>query len=330
MDFTPNPVAFTVFGIDIMWYAVLICAGALLASFITIKRAPSRGLKPDDIIDCILVALPAGIVGARLWYVFFNKAYYHTFFDVINIRAGGLAIQGGLIFGFAAALLMCRHKRISFLNAVDTAVPSIALAQAIGRWGNFFNQEAHGTETDLPWAITVDGIKVHPTFLYESIWCLLLFILLSYTDRRKKYHGETLCLYCILYSAERFFVEQLRTDSLLAGPDSTVVALQEAGYDPGAVEGVVHVGGFLIFPFRTAQFICIISIVLALVLMQYFKKRFRKNDMLSYFLDPYTASTVNSYEQYAIEQTEETLVNELSHFGNGESLNRNGSSDLQE
>ena len=124
-----------------------------------------------------------------LWYVLFNWEYYHSFFDVINIRAGGLAIHGGLIFGAVTAVLMCRKKRCSPLDVLDVAFPCIALAQAIGRWGNFFNQEAHGTPTDLPWAITIDGVKVHPTFLYESLWCLMLFFLLSYIDREKAISG---------------------------------------------------------------------------------------------------------------------------------------------
>ena len=206
MNFTPpDPVAFTVFGLDIRWYAILICAGILLAGFLAVRRAPSHGISPDDLLDIILVSVPVGIVGARLWYVLFNWEYYHSFFDVINIRAGGLAIHGGLIFGAVTAVLMCRKKRCSPLDVLDVAFPCIALAQAIGRWGNFFNQEAHGTPTDLPWAITIDGVKVHPTFLYESLWCLMLFFLLSYIDRKRRFRGETVLLYGVLYSLERFF-----------------------------------------------------------------------------------------------------------------------------
>jgi phosphatidylglycerol:prolipoprotein diacylglycerol transferase len=277
MDFTPNPVAFTLFGLDIRWYAILICAGMLIGCAIAYRRCPSRGILPDNMLDALLFSIPVGIIGARAWYVFFNRAYYHTFFDIINIRAGGLAIHGGLVFGLLTAYLVCRHKKISFLNIADTAVPCIALAQAIGRWGNFFNSEAHGSETNLPWAITVDGVKVHPTFLYESLWCFMLFFLLSYVDKRKKFNGQTLCMYAILYSAERFFVEELRTDSLLAGSSSLVTALQDAGYDPTSVDGVIHIGNFLIYPFKTAQLISIISIVAAIVIYSFLNKRHKNN-----------------------------------------------------
>lgn len=266
MNFIPNPVAFTLFGLDIRWYALLICAGMIIGSTIAYKRCPQRGIRPDDLLDTLLFSIPAGIVGARAWYVFFNRAYYHTFFDIINTRAGGLAIHGGLIFGIATAYLVCRHKKINFLNMADTAVPCIALAQAIGRWGNYFNAEAHGGPTDLPWGIMVDGIKVHPTFLYESIWCLMLFFLLSFIDKRKTFNGQTICLYAMLYSFERFFVEELRTDSLLIGPKSLVTALQKAGYDPTAVDGVLHIGSFLVFPAKTAQVISLLAIIIAAVL----------------------------------------------------------------
>lgn len=262
MNFTPDPVAFTVFGLEIRWYAVLICIGIILAVVITGAKAPSRGISKDDLLDIILISVPVGIIGARVWYVLFNLENYHSFLDMINIRNGGLAIHGGLIFGFAAALIMCRKKGINPLNAFDTAVPCIALAQAIGRWGNFCNGEAYGSPTDLPWAITIDGVTVHPTFLYESLWCFFLFIFLSAKDKNKAFNGQTFCLYGILYSAERFFVEQLRTDSLLAGPKDMVVALKAAGYDPNLVEGVVHAGDILIMPFKTAQFISIASIVI--------------------------------------------------------------------
>lgn len=273
MNFTPNPIAFTLFGFEIRWYAILICAGMIIGSFIAYRRCPSRGIVPDDLIDTLLFSIPAGIIGARAWYVFFNRAYYDSFFDVINIRAGGLAIHGGLIFGMITAYLVCRYKKNGFLNVLDTAVPCIALAQAIGRWGNFFNSEAHGGPTDLPWAITVDGTRVHPTFLYESLWCLALFFLLSYIDKKKQFNGQTLCLYAALYSLERLFVEELRTDSLLIGPKSLVTALQQSGYDPTAVDGVLHIGNFLIFPAKTAQVISMIAIIAAVILYMILKKQ---------------------------------------------------------
>ncbi len=278
MSFTPDPVAFTVFGLDIRWYAILICAGILLAGFIGLRRAPSHGISADDAFDIILVSVPVGIVGARLWYVIFNIEYYDTFFDVINIRAGGLAIHGGLIFGCIAAILMCRKKKCHPLDVMDFAFPCIALAQAIGRWGNFFNQEAHGSATDLPWGIMIDGEKVHPTFLYESLWCLILFFVLSAVDKRRKFKGQAAFLYGVLYSAERFFVEQLRTDSLLTGPADLVYPLMEAGYDPTQVEGVIHIGNFLIYPFKTAQFISLAAFLLCLAALIVLGRRYRKRE----------------------------------------------------
>ena len=131
---------------------------------------------------------------------------------------GGLAIHGGLIFGLGTAVVLCLIWKIRPLNILDLAAPCIALAQAIGRWGNYFNSEAHGGPTNLPWAVTVNGQTYHPTFLYESIWCFLLFLFLIYMDNRRMFEGQTICLYGMLYSVERFFVEALRTDSLMIGP----------------------------------------------------------------------------------------------------------------
>lgn len=215
----PDPVAFTIFGMEIMWYGVLIAAAMVLAVLIIYRRATYHNIQPDKILDFVLICIPVGVIGARLYYVAFNWDYYAGNFErIINLRAGGLAIHGGLIFGFLAAVILCRFWNIRPLNLLDLTVPAIALAQSIGRWGNYFNQEAHGGPTDLPWAIMVDGQAVHPTFLYESIWCFLLFILLIFVDNNRKFEGQVLLLYGMLYSVERFFVEALRTDSLMLGP----------------------------------------------------------------------------------------------------------------
>lgn len=215
----PEPVAFTIFGIDIMWYAVLITSGMIIATVICCVRAPKHDLTSDQIINFVIICIPAAIIGARLYYVVFNWEFYAgDIKKILNIRGGGLAIHGGLIFAFVAVCILCAVWKLRPLNVFDLAVPCIAIAQAIGRWGNYFNSEAHGGPTDLPWAITVNGQSVHPTFLYESIWCFLLFFFLIYVDNRRKFEGQTLLLYGILYSAERFFVEALRTDSLMIGP----------------------------------------------------------------------------------------------------------------
>lgn len=216
---SPGPVAFTILGIDVMWYGILITSGIVLASFICCKRAPKHGITSDTVINFVIICIPAAIIGARLYYVAFNWSYYAgDILKIINTRAGGLAIHGGLIFGFITAAVLCIIWKVKPLNILDLAVPCVALAQSIGRWGNFFNSEAHGGPTDLPWAITVDGQQVHPTFLYESIWCFILFLLLIYIDNRRHFDGQTFLLYGILYSIERFIVEALRTDSLMLGP----------------------------------------------------------------------------------------------------------------
>ncbi len=129
-----------------------------------------------------------------------------------------MAIHGGVIGGVFAGYVFCRIKKLSFPKLVDITAPSLILGQAIGRWGNFINQEAHGGPTDLPWGIMVDGVKVHPTFLYESLWNLLVFLFLIWYRKKSKVEGEIFLLYVILYSVARFFIEGLRTDSLMLGP----------------------------------------------------------------------------------------------------------------
>lgn len=215
---TPNPIAFNIFGLDVMWYGILIAAAMVIAVSIIYRRAPMHKIEPDKMIDFVLICIPAGIIGARLYYVIFNwDEYAWNFMKILNLRGGGLAIHGGLILGILAAIFLCRLWDYHPLNLLDLAAPAIALAQSIGRWGNYFNSEAHGGPTSLPWGIMVDGQKVHPTFLYESIWCFLLFFLLIYMDNNRKFEGQTFLLYGILYSIERFFVEGLRTDSLMLG-----------------------------------------------------------------------------------------------------------------
>ncbi|WP_027398739.1 prolipoprotein diacylglyceryl transferase [Anaerovorax odorimutans] len=215
---TPNPIAFTIFGMDIMWYGIIIAAAMILSVIIISVRAPKHDFTADKILDFVLICIPAGVIGARLYYVIFKWDYYAwDIGKIINIRAGGLAIHGGLIVGFITAAVLCIVWNYRPLNLLDLTVPVVALAQSIGRWGNYFNTEAHGGPTNLPWGIMVDGQKVHPTFLYESIWCFLLFLILIFVDNRRQFEGQTFLLYGILYSIERFFVEGLRTDSLMLG-----------------------------------------------------------------------------------------------------------------
>lgn len=214
----PNPVAFTVMGIDVKWYGILIALGFMLAIYISYKRANNFSIKPDNILDFAIILIPVSVIGARLYYVAFRWEYYQgNLQSIINIRNGGLAIHGGIIFGIIAGILVCKIKRINILDLADLVFPSLALAQSIGRWGNFFNSEAHGVPTDLPIAVIIDGQKYHPTFLYESLFCFLLFWILSWMSKKRKFKGQLALLYGMLYSLERYFVEALRTDSLMLG-----------------------------------------------------------------------------------------------------------------
>ncbi len=215
-----NPVAFEVFGLEVKWYAILISLGMISGIALAMYRSRSYNIDSDSIIDIALFALPAAIIGARIYYVAFEwERYSGDIVAMINIRQGGLAIHGGLIAGVLVGVLVCRHKKLNPLKLMDLLAPSIILGQAIGRWGNFMNNEAHGGPTDLPWAIEVDGEMVHPTFLYESIWnFMVMFFLIVYDKKFKKFEGEVFLMYGILYSVGRFFIEGMRTDSLYLGP----------------------------------------------------------------------------------------------------------------
>lgn len=215
-----DPVAFTILGIPIMWYGLLIASGVLIGTILALKLAKRKGIEEDTLIDFLLFAIPAAIIGARLYYVIFSWDIYRDDpIQALNIRGGGLAIHGAIIAGVMVAILFCKKRKLSFWQLADTVAPSLILGQAIGRWGNFTNGEAHGGPTDLPWGIIVNGVKVHPTFLYESIWNFLIFgFLLWYTYKDKsKVDGEVFLLYLILYSVGRLFIEGLRTDSLMFG-----------------------------------------------------------------------------------------------------------------
>lgn len=213
-----DPVAFSIFGLDIRWYGIIIGCGMLIGTMVAMKEAKRLGLKEDTLLDILLVSLPAAIIGARLYYVLFNLNQYKTIGEAINIRSGGLAIHGGVIAAVLSFYVVSRVKKLDFWLWLDIMAPSLILGQAIGRWGNFVNQEAHGGETDLPWGIMVDGLKVHPTFLYESIGNFIIFFFLMSIRKKKKFDGQLIAYYMIGYSVIRFFIEGLRTDSLYLGP----------------------------------------------------------------------------------------------------------------
>lgn len=214
-----NRVAFSIFGLDIMWYGVLMALAMILCVFIALKEGKRVNISEDDLLNLAIIAIPAGLLGARLYYVIFNWSWYSNHLsEILNFRGGGMAIHGALIGGILAGFIYTKIKKINFFKMADTVMIGIPLGQAIGRWGNYINGEAHGGPTNLPWGIMVDGIKVHPTFLYESIWDLGIFIFLWYFRKKKTYEGQLAIIYLILYSIGRFFIEGLRTDSLMFGP----------------------------------------------------------------------------------------------------------------
>ncbi len=213
-------VAFSIFGLEIRWYGLLIASAVLIGTVLALKEAKRKGVKEETLIDMLLFAVPAAIIGARAYYVIFMWDYYSKNpSQILNIRGGGLAIHGVIIAGALVAIIFAKVRKENFWRLADIVAPSLILGQAIGRWGNFANQEAHGGPTDLPWGIMIDGVKVHPTFLYESIWNLLVFgFLLWYRRKKATVEGEIFVLYLMLYSVGRFFIEGLRTDSLMLGP----------------------------------------------------------------------------------------------------------------
>jgi len=221
LKFNIGRVAFTVFNIRIYWYGIIIAFGFLLAVMLGMKDSRKFGLDPDTIIDLVLFAAPVAIITARLYYVIFSwDMFKDNPIDIINTRKGGLAIYGAVIGAVIVAYIFAKKRKINVLNLFDFASPYLALAQGIGRWGNFVNQEAYGTPTTLPWGMTgstIGDTPVHPTFLYESLWNIALFIFLLWFRKRKKLNGEAFFLYLILYGAGRFWIEGLRTDSLMLG-----------------------------------------------------------------------------------------------------------------
>lgn len=223
-----NPVAFDFLGFEVMWYGVLIGFGIILAFILAYKNAKKKRLNFDVLIDTFLVSFPCAIIGARAYYVIFEwNNYKDNVMSVFNIRQGGLAIHGGLIGAFLAAFIYTRIKKINFLAYADLVAPSIILAQAVGRWGNFMNSEAHGDVVSKEFiskfpkfiqdGMYINGQYYNPTFLYESIWdilvCIILVVILYKV--KKGYEGVVISSYMILYSIGRFFIEGLRTDSLM-------------------------------------------------------------------------------------------------------------------
>lgn len=238
LTFDLNPVAFTIpvgSGWDVYWYGICIAVGFLLAFLYGIKRAPLLNINTDRLLDGIIITVPLAIVFARAYYLLFYSP--STFFkDFLKIHEGGLAIYGGIIGAVIGIIISCKTRGLKFLDCLDLTAPCLLIGQAIGRWGNFFNQEAFGTNTTWFTGMYSTGTSgtyehiaamnnpaldptkpVHPCFLYESVLCIIGFFILNHLVKRRKFRGEIALWYGVWYGAIRFFIEGIRTDSLMLG-----------------------------------------------------------------------------------------------------------------
>ena len=219
LDFDINNVAFSIGDFKIYWYGIIIAVGLLLAICYGYAAAERFGVNRDVLFDCILVGVVTAIIGARLYFVIFKfDSYKDNLWKIFDIKSGGLAIYGGIIGGLVGGGIVAKIKKQKLLPLLDVTMLGFLIGQGIGRWGNFVNQEAFGTPTDLPWGMLSEntgGVAVHPCFLYESIWCLLGFVVLHFYSRHfQKYSGQIFFMYLVWYGLERTVVEGLRTDSL--------------------------------------------------------------------------------------------------------------------
>lgn len=240
-------VAITIFNIDIYWYAIIIVTGILCGLLLAQHEAKRTNQNPDIYWDFTIIAIFVSVICARLYYVIFSwDSYKNNLIKIFAIREGGLAIYGGIIGGAITAIIFCKLRNIKLGVLADVAAPSLLLGQIIGRWGNFVNREAFGGYTDSLFALRykleqvsnvppsvfdkkilyngVEYIQVQPTFLYESLWNLIIFILLMLYKRNKKFDGEIFILYLLGYSLGRVWIEGLRTDQLMLGSTSIAVS----------------------------------------------------------------------------------------------------------
>ena len=259
-------IAFSIGDFSVYWYGVLIGTGILLALGLAFYKAKSFGINEDRMIDVIFIGAAGSIICARAYYVMFSPHKYDSFWDMINIRDGGIAIYGAIIGAFLFGVFACKWRKVPVLAMCDLASMGFLIGQTVGRWGNFVNQEAFGGNTTMPWGmispatknyltsmqdtlaqggITVNpDMPVHPTFLYESLWCLIGFVGLYIYQNRRKFDGEILLLYIVWYGLGRAWIEGLRTDSL-----------------------------YMFGNIRTSQVLAIISVVAALGVWVYAKNK---------------------------------------------------------
>lgn len=260
LEFKVNPVAFTLpigDGWKIYWYGIIIAVGFLLALVYGLRRAKKMGMNVDRLIDVVLVTTPCAILGARAYYILFDSGLA-GFKDFFKIHDGGLAIYGGVIVAAVVGVLMCKLRRVKIGDALDLAALGFLIGQGIGRWGNFVNQEAFGryiaADSVLPdwWGMTservadyyMEGVMVHPCFLYESVWCLLGFVILHFMSKKRKFSGQIALSYGVWYGIGRFMIEGLRTDSLYIG-NTDIRVSQVISLAAAVICAVVLIVGFL-------------------------------------------------------------------------------------
>lgn len=232
MTFSINPVAFTIpffGGWSVYWYGIFIAAGVFSALIYGMKNGNRFGINPDHIFDSFIIVLPVSVLCARAYYIIFdpNGSSFKDFFNFNGKGFSGLAIYGGIIGAVITIFIMQRIKKFNILSVLDITSVGFLIGQGIGRWGNFFNQEAYGTFTGSSWfGMTGSVIEsemgssalVHPCFLYESVWCIIGAFVLNYFSKKRVFRGQIALMYGVWYGFERTFVELLRTDSLMLGP----------------------------------------------------------------------------------------------------------------
>jgi len=289
-----DPVAFQIGVLKVHWYGIILGSAAVFGLILVLFEAKRIGFDSDILMDLLFYAVPSAIIGARAYYVLFQWKYYAANpIEIIAIWHGGLAIHGALIGSILAGIIFAKVKDISFWKLADIAAPSILLGQAIGRWGNFMNQEAHGGPVSLEFLqnlqlpnfiinqMYIDGVYYHPTFLYESIWNIIGVLLLIGLRRRNPVQGIVFFNYLIWYSIGRFFIEGLRTDSLAFYGPEWLASFMRLLWFP--MDVFFDAGAMAYGNIRIAQLIGIMIILLSLIIIwrrrtgMYFPKRYLDN-----------------------------------------------------
>ena len=269
-----NRVAISIGGFNIYWYGIILAAGLMGGLLFAFRYGPDFGIDTDRMVDVVVIGTVMAIVCARIYYVAMAPFEYGSVWEMMDLRNGGIAIYGGLIGAFVFGGLACKWRKIPLLQMFDLVAMGFLIGQGIGRWGNFVNQEAFGCNTTLPWGMYSEATKsylaqnaaklasegmtvdptmpVHPTFLYESIWCLVGFLLLFRFMKKRCFHGEVFLLYAVWYGCGRFWIEGLRTDSLIL---SAALNL------------------------RASQVVAAVSVLVALALEVHFRRIYRKKPM---------------------------------------------------